>query len=178
MNRLFGFVLLVAILWAVPASAFNEDTFREKLLSFNQVAVPVTAAMGAKQPGHELKKGKGPGNSGDNFPWLTAEKINQQLEMLIKGIEGAKGVATALAVIVNLYESNQISVEVAFTAVQILKLRALFLKVFITNGQSELEIMINILQEHESDFGKQVEAKRQVQGQAKGRIGNQGFVTE
>lgn len=175
-KRLSAFVLLIALLWAVPANAFNEDAFKEKLLSFNQVAIPIAASAVAKQPSHKPAKGKGSGNSGGNFPWLTAEKINKQLEMLIQGIESAKGIATALAVIVNLYESDQISVEVAFTAVQILKLRALFLRVFITDGQSELEIMINVLQEHESDFGKQVKGKHQDQGQVKGKIGNQGFL--
>jgi hypothetical protein len=46
------------------------------------------------------------------------------------------------------------------------------MKVFIANGDSELEIMINILQEHEDEYGKMVQAKTQANVAVNGRINN------
>lgn len=169
-------ILLIAIISLVAGSqlfAFDENKFTNLLQSFDKVAVPQTAAdknneMGLIAGSQVKGVQKKPAN--EDFVWLKASEINQQLELMIQGIEGAKQVATALAIIVNLYNSDKISVEVALTAVQILKLRALFLKVFVTNGNSELEVMINILQEHENEFGKRVQQNTQVEANVNGRI--------
>lgn len=175
MNKLVGLLVAGGLACGVQAMAFDEDKFRATLESFNKVALPPVAGSVEKGSfkGSSGPKG-GQSQSGDDFVWLKAEKINQQLELLIRGIEGAKGVATALAVITNLYNSDKISIDVALTAVQLLKLRATFLKVFVTNGDTELEIMINILQEHESDLaGKQAAAGQTSVGiGVKGKIAN------
>lgn len=157
MKKLICLIAVLSLLTSGQLLAFNENKFTSLLRQFNKVAVPLTANMVKTDAMSGAKGGNSQGNN--DFVWLKAEEINKQIEFMIQGIESAKSVATALAIIVNLYNSNQISVEVALTAVQILKLRAVFLKVFVSNGQSELEIMINILQEHEAEFGKQVQAK-------------------
>lgn len=169
-------ILLIAVISLVAGSqlfAFNENKFTDLLQSFDKVAVPQASSgqnnemgliAGSKAPGVQKKP------ADEDFVWLKAAEVNKQLEMMIQGIESAKQVATALAIIVNLYNSDKISVEVALTAVQILKLRALFLKVFITNGNSELEIMINVLQDHENEFSKKVQQKTQIEAGINGRI--------
>jgi hypothetical protein len=139
------------------------------LQRFDQVAVPLNAEMTKGKGQMSGPKGQ---QSSDDFVWLKADELNKQLEVLIQGIETAKQVSVALAIIVNLYQSDKISVEAALTAVQILKLRAIFIKVFVTNGNAELEIMIKILQEHEDDFGKQVQAKTRANAEVNGRINN------
>ncbi len=153
MNKLVGLLVAGGLACGVQAMAFDEDRFRSTLESFSRVALPPVAGSVEKgmPTGGSGQKG-GHNQSGDDFVWLKADKINQQLELIIRGIEGAKGVATALAVITNLYNSDKISIDVALTAVQMLKLRAVFLKVFVTNGDTELEVMINILNEHEADL--------------------------
>ncbi|GAB4282737.1 MAG: hypothetical protein Kow0029_28490 [Candidatus Rifleibacteriota bacterium] len=164
-------ICLAAILSLVAGSqlfAFDENRFTSLLMNFSKVAVPLSADKG-KTGAMSGSKGN-PGQSSDDFVWLKAEELNKQLEFMIQGIETAKGVATALAIITNLYESDKISVEVALTAIQILKLRAVFMKVFVSNGNSELEIMINILQEHEDELGKKVQAKTQFGAEVNGRI--------
>lgn len=168
MKKLICLIAVLSLLTSGQLLAFNENKFTSLLRQFNKVAVPLTANMGKTDAMSGAKGGNSQGNN--DFVWLKAEEINKQIEFMIQGIESAKSVATALAIIVNLYNSNQISVEVALTAVQILKLRAVFLKVFVSNGQSELEIMINILQEHEAEFGKQVQAKTQANAQINGKI--------
>jgi hypothetical protein len=167
MNKIICLAVMATMLFAGPLMAIDEDVFRSKLLSFNKVAIPVTAMQ--EKGSWDNAKGKGQSSNNGEFPYLTAAKLNQQIEVLIKGIETAKGVATALAVITNLYQSNQISVEVALTAVQILKLRAVFMKIFVTNGNSELEIMIQVLGDHETELGKQAQAKK-ANVQINGRI--------
>lgn len=155
MKKATSMVLLFALAGCMPVMAFNEDKFRATLEKLQRVLLPSgeDVATNAALAG---KKGGNP--AGDDFVWLKADKVNKQLDVMIRGIETAKGVATALAVIVNLYESDRISVDVAFSAVQLLKLRAVFLKVFVTNGDTELEVMIHILNEHESDFGEKVKS--------------------
>lgn len=168
MKKLVCLITVLSLLTAGQLLAFDENKFTSLLKKFDNAVVPLSAGM-AKQDAMSGSK-KGPSQGNDDFVWLKAEEINKQIEFMIQGIESAKSVATALAIIVNLYNSNQISVEVALTAVQILKVRAVFLKVFVSNGQSELEVMINILQEHEDEFGKQVQAKTQANAQINGRI--------
>lgn len=174
MNKLVGLLVAGGLACGVQAMAFDEDKFRSTLESFNRLAMPPVAGSVEKGPG---SVGSGPKGGqtqpGDDFVWLKADKINQQLELLIRGIEGAKGVATALAVITNLYNSDKISVDVALTAVQLLKLRAVFLKVFVTNGDTELEIIINILDEHEADFA----GKKAAGGQTSVSIGASGKIS-
>ncbi|MFZ5952596.1 MAG: hypothetical protein ACOYXC_17980 [Candidatus Rifleibacteriota bacterium] len=170
MKKLICLIALISLIASSPLLAFDENKFTSLLKKFDQVAVPLTANMG-KTDAMSGAKGN-PGQANGDFVWLKAEEINKQIEFMIQGIESAKGVATALAIIVNLYNSNQISVEVALTAVQILKVRAVFMKIFVTNGQSELEIMINVLQEHEDEFGKQVAEKTQASAEINGRINN------
>jgi hypothetical protein len=52
-----------------------------------------------------------------------------------------------------------------------LRERAVFIKLFITNGNSELEILIHILNEHESEFGKKAaSARNRVNVEASGKI--------
>ena len=174
MKNLLLLVFIITLCSLSPAYSFDEQEFTDKLLSFNQVAIPVAAAASYQQTGKTQKGG------GNDFHWLTADKINAQLERIIQGIEGAKGVATALAVIVNLYNSDQISAEVALTAVQILKVRAMFVRVFVSNGDAEIEIMINILNEHEEEFGKKKAANSntKVEFGANGKIQDQGFIIE
>jgi hypothetical protein len=144
MNRKITLMLLLALVCSSQVMAFNEDKFRATLEKLNRTLFACESEASASRANA----------AGEDFVWLKADKINQQLETLIRGIESAKGVATALAVIVNLYQSDRISVDVALTAIQILKLRAVFLKVFITNGDSELEVMIHVLNEHEADFSE------------------------
>ncbi len=172
MKKAFGLILTITLLFSGSVFALDEDVFRSTLVKFSQVAIPVTAMKGKMGDDVYSKGGNGKGGNASQgeFPFLTAEKLNKQIEVLIQGIESAKGVATALAVIVNLYESNKISVEVAITAVQILKLRAVFLKVFLSNGSSELEIMIKVLEDNETELGKHMQAKRSVDAQVNGRI--------
>lgn len=169
MKKLICLLAIFSLVVSSQLLAFDENKFTALLKKFDKVAVPVSANMG-KTDAMSGNKGGNSGQTNDDFVWLKADEVNKQIEFMIQGIESAKNVATALAIIVNLYNSNQISVEVAFTAIQILKLRAVFLKVFITNGQSELEVMINILQEHEDEFGKRVQAKTQANAQINGRI--------
>lgn len=163
MNKIIGLLVAGSMVCGVQAMAFDEDRFRSTLESFNQISIPVAGSC---------EKGPAQTPANDDFVWLKAEKVNQQLELLIRGIESAKGVATALAVITNLYQSDKISIDVALTAVQILKLRAVFLKVFVTNGDTELEVMINILDEHEADFNskKAGGANTSVSIEAQGKI--------
>ncbi len=170
MKKLICLIALISFIASSPLLAFDESKFTSLLKRLDRVAVPVTANMG-KTSAMSGAKGQ-PGQANGDFVWLKAEEINKQIEFMIQGIETAKGVATALAIIVNLYNSNQISVEVALTAVQVLKVRAVFMKVFVTNGQSDLEVMINILQEHEDEFGKQVAQKTQASAGINGRINN------
>lgn len=158
MKKIICLIALISVFASSQLFAFDGNKFTSLLNSFNSVAVPLAAAKGKTDVDMSGSKG-GNNQSGDDFVWLKADELNKQLEFMIQGIENAKGVAKALAIIVNLYESDKITVEVAFTAVQILKLRAVFMKVFVSNGSSELEIMINILQEHENDFGKMVQSK-------------------
>lgn len=174
MNKIIGLLVAGSMVCGVQAMAFDEDRFRSTLESVNQISIPLAGSF-EKGSGNAASGAKGGQTQANNdFVWLKAEKVNQQLELLIRGIESAKGVATALAIIVNLYESDKITVDVAATAVQILKLRAVFLKVFITNGDTELEIMINILNEHEADFASKVSngTKTTVNIEAKGKITN------
>lgn len=154
MNKIISMVMLMSLVCAMQVMAFEEDKFRSTLEAFNKVSVPVAA--GVEKGSGDIGSGS-KGNAGnDDFVWLKADKINQQLELLVRGIENAKGVAAALAVISNLYSDGKISVDVALTAIQILKLRAVFLRVFITNGDSELEVMIHILNEHETAYSDMV----------------------
>ncbi len=169
MKKLICLLAIFSLVACSQVLAFDENKFTALLKKFDKVAVPVTANMG-KTDAMSGSKGGNPPQSNDDFVWLKADEVNKQIEFMIQGIESAKNVATALAIIINLYNSNQISVEVAFTAIQILKLRAVFLKVFITNGQSELEVMINVLQEHEDEFGKRIQEKTQASAQINGRI--------
>ena len=153
MNKLVGLLVAGGLACGVQAMAFDEDKFRSALESFSRVSLPPVAGSVEKGMPAKGSGDKGaPAQNGKDFVWLKAEKVNQQLELLIRGIEGAKGVATALAVITNLYNSDKISVDVALTAVQLLKLRATFLKVFVTNGDTELEIMINVLNDQEAEL--------------------------
>ncbi|MDN5278515.1 MAG: hypothetical protein PWR01_2480 [Clostridiales bacterium] len=170
MKKVICLIALLSFLTSGSLLAFDENKFTSLLEGFNQTAVPIAAGMG-KTDAMSGEKG-GQNQSNDDFVWLKAEELNKQLEFMIQGIESAKGVATALAIIVNLCNSDKISVEVALTAIQILKLRAVFMKVFIANGDSELEIMINILQEHEDEYGKMVQAKTQANVAVNGRINN------
>jgi hypothetical protein len=176
MNKLVGLLVAGGLACGVQAMAFDEDRFRSTLESFNRVALPPVAGSIEKgmPTGGSGPKG-GQNQSNDDFVWLKADKINQQLELIIRGIEGAKGVATALAVITNLYNSDKISIDVALTAVQLLKLRATFLKVFVTNGDTELEIMINVLNDQEAELagkkGAQA-AKPRISVGARGKISN------
>jgi len=176
MNKLVGLLVAGGLACGVQAMAFDEDKFRSALESFSRVSLPPVAGSVEKGMPAKGSGDKGaPAQNGKDFVWLKAEKVNQQLELLIRGIEGAKGVATALAVITNLYNSDKISVDVALTAVQLLKLRATFLKVFVTNGDTELEVMINILDEHEADFtGKKAAAASnpRISIGARGKISN------
>ncbi len=150
MNKLIAIIVVFSVAAAVPAMAFNEDKFRATLVKLHRtlMAPPAVAA------GNESAKSGDKNPAQDDFVWLKAEKVNQQIEVMIRGIETAKGVATALAVIINLYNSEKISVDVALSAIQILKLRAVFLKVFITNGDTELEVMLHVLNEHEAQFSE------------------------
>ena len=157
MKKITGLALLLALACCVPVIAFNEDKFRATLEKLQRVLIPSVEDLAANDA-VAGKKGQGPAAVDDEFVWLRAEKVNKQIDVMIRGIETAKGVATALAVIVNLYESDKISVDVACSAIQILKLRAVFLKVFVTNGDTELEVMIQILNEHEADFGEKAKS--------------------
>lgn len=173
MKKFICLLTLLSLLSAGPVLAFEENKFAALLQKFNRVAVPLAASASKTdvyQKGNPANSGQKGNQANKDFVWLKADEVNKQIEAMIQGIESAKSVATALAIIVNLYNSNKISVEVALTAVQLLKLRAVFLKIFISNGQSELEVMINILQEHEDEFGKQVQAKTQANVGAKGKI--------
>lgn len=163
MKKIVGLMILLSLVCNLQAMAFNEDKFRATLVKLSRVLVPAAALSGKK----------GGNAAGDDFVWLKADKVNQQLDVLIRGIETAKGVATALAVIINLYESDKISVDVAFNAIQILKLRAVFLKVFVTNGDTELEVMIHILNEHEADFSDKMKSSA---GKTSVNIGAQGKI--
>lgn len=170
MKKLICLIAVLSLLASSQVLAFDEYKFTSLLKKFNKTAIPVTANMGKTDPydkpsssgfkGGQQNPSQNP--SDEDVIWLRAEEINKQIEFMIQGIETAKGVATALAIIINLCENGQISVEVALSAVQILKLRAVFMKVFISNGQSDLEVMVNILQEHENELSKQVQAKTTV----------------
>lgn len=155
----------------VQAMTFNEDKFRATLVKLHRTLMSPEAAAGAENG--KVAKGS---PAEDDFVWLKADKVNKQLEVMIRGIETAKGVATALAVIINLYNSDKISVDVALSAIQILKLRAVFLKVFITNGDTELEVMLHVLNEHEAEFSEKSKAvatgKTFVNIDAQGKIRN------
>lgn len=176
MNKLVGLLVAGGLACGVQAMAFDEDKFRSALESFSRVSLPPVAGSVEKGMPAKGSGNKGaPAQNGKDFVWLKAEKVNQQLELLIRGIEGAKGVATALAVITNLYNSDKISIDVALTAVQLLKLRATFLKVFVTNGDTELEIMINVLNDQEAELagkkGAQA-ANPRISVGARGKISN------
>lgn len=172
MKKIIGLMILLSLVCNLQAMAFNEDKFRATLEKLNRVLMPAASAS-AGEPAAAMSGKKGGNAASDDFVWLKADKVNQQLDVLIRGIETAKGVATALAVIINLYESDKISVDVAFTAIQILKLRAVFLKVFVTNGDTELEVMIHILNEHEADFSDKVKTSA---GKTSVNIGAQGKI--
>ncbi len=171
MKKFLCLLILAAITIASPLMAFDEHKFTSLLQRFDEVAIPVSAGMAKGGDAMSGPKGQS-GAEYDDFVWLKAEELNKQLEFMIQGIETAKQISVALAIIVNLYQGDKISVEAALTAVQILKLRAVFIKVFVSNGNSELEIMINILQEHEDELSKQAHTKTQVSGQVQGKINN------
>jgi len=153
MKRVIALILLLSLAAGVEAMTFNEDKFRATLVKLHRTLM-------TPEPGAAAENGKaGKGTPAeDDFVWLKADKVNKQLEVMIRGIENAKGVATALAVIINLYNSDKVSVDVALSAIQILKLRAVFLRVFITNGDTELEVMLHILNEHEAEFSEKSKA--------------------
>lgn len=172
MKKLIAIIMFFTVAAAVPAMAFNEDKFRATLVKLHRTLMAPPAAAAGND---NVKSGdKNPAQ--DDFVWLKAEKVNQQIEVMIRGIETAKGVATALAVIINLYNSDKISVDVALSAIQILKLRAVFLKVFITNGDTELEVMLHVLNEHEVQFSEMAKNaaanKTTVNVEAQGKIRN------
>lgn len=173
MNKIITVLVLISMFCSVQAMAFDEAGFRSILEGYSKIVTKLASLGNNGNPDQGAKCGKG-SPSDDEFVWLKADKVNAQLESMIRGIETAKGVATALAIIINLYESDQITVEVAFASIKMLKERAIFLKLFITNGNSELEILIHILNEHEADFGEKAQAAAgsKVNIEASGKIKN------
>lgn len=173
MNRTIAFLVLLSLVCSMPAMAFDENRFRSALEGYSKIVTTLANLGNNGNSQQNGKTAKGNGNPADDeFVWLKADKINAQLEQMIRGIETAKGVATALAIIINLYESDKISIEVTYASIKMLKERAIFLKLFITNGDSELEILIHILNEHESEFGKKAQANagKKVNVEASGKI--------
>lgn len=173
MNKILIILVLSGMLCSVQAMAFDENSFRSVLEGYSKIVTKLATLGTGGNPDQNAKGGKG-SPTDDDFVWLKADKVNAQLEGMIRGIETAKGVATALAIIINLYESDKITVEVACASIKMLKDRAIFLKLFITNGNSELEIMIHILNEHESDFSQKAAAasNTSVNIEASGKINN------
>ncbi|PKL47006.1 MAG: hypothetical protein CVV42_14455 [Candidatus Riflebacteria bacterium HGW-Riflebacteria-2] len=171
MNKILVLLVLTSLIGSAPVMAFDENNFRSVLEGYSKIVTKLAELAGNGNPDQTGKTGKG-NPSDEEFVWLKADKINAQLESMIRGIETAKGVATALAIIINLYEGGEISVEVAYTSIKMLRERAVFLKVFISNGNAELEILIHILNEHESEFGQKAQAAagNKVNIEASGKI--------
>lgn len=159
MNRTLILTVLICLLFCTPSfsNELDSEKFSQMLLEYDEALEPISVAMSAAASGNYANSGKK--GKVSNSHWLTADKINSKIEVFIQAIEGAKGIATALAVIVNLYESDEISATVALTALRILKLRAFYLRVFVTNGEAEIEIMINIINEHEGEFQKKARSR-------------------
>lgn len=155
MKKVSTAIILVLVFVASSLFAFDEAALRNELLNYNKVIIPITLSVAAgKIPNNPVKP---PTDS----EWITADSINAKLELIIKKIDDVKGIAMALSVIIDLYESEQISAEVAITIIRILKLRAFFLKLFITDGNNELELVINIITQQESDFVQKVGYQKQ-----------------
>lgn len=171
MKRTIAFLVLLSLIGSAPAIAFDENSFRSVLEGYSKIVTTLSNLGNNSNSQQNGKTAKG-SDSDDNFVWLKADKINAQLEQMIRGIETAKGVATALAVIINLYESDKITIEVAYASIKMLRERAVFIKLFISNGDSELEILIHILNEHESEFCKKAQAGtgKKVNVEASGKI--------
>ncbi|KAF1079468.1 MAG: hypothetical protein GQF41_4220 [Candidatus Rifleibacterium amylolyticum] len=171
MNRIIVILVLTSLIGSAPVMAFDENNFRSVLEGYSKIVTKLAELANNGNPDQSDKTGKG-NPSDEDFVWLKADKINAQLETMIRGIETAKGVATALAIIINLYEGGNITIDVAYASIKMLRERAVFLRVFITNGDSELEILIHILNEHESEFGKMAQANpgKKVNIEATGKI--------
>ncbi|MBU1109571.1 MAG: hypothetical protein KKB51_23010 [Candidatus Riflebacteria bacterium] len=173
MNKIIGLMILISLVCSVQAMAFDEAKLRSVLEGYSKIVTKLATLGNNGNSGKGGDSAKG-SPADDEFVWLKADKVNAELESMIRGIETAKGVATALAIIINLYESDSITVEVALASIKMLKDRAVFLKLFITNGNSELEIMIHILNEHEADFSQKAKdgSKTTVNIEATGKIKN------
>jgi len=164
MKKTILFLMIFALVIASQAMALDKKVFRSTLIKFDKVAIPMSAMVtkGSGADSLVTKKGGNSNNHGD-FPYLTAAKVNKKIELLIRGIEDVKGIATALAIITDLYQNGQISVDVAITAIDILKLRAVYLKIFVSNGNSDIEVMINILEDNKNQLAKQKSAQVNVE---------------
>lgn len=168
MKKTIFVMIICSLLVTSQAMAFRASKLKGTLLRMNKVGIPVTRMITKGQGADSLSGKKGaPTNNTAAFPYLTADKVNRQLEMLIKGIEDVKGIATALAIIIDLCDSDRISVDVALTAVQVLKLRAVYMKIFVSNGNSDIGIMIKVLDDNADNLEKRA-SKRKVSAEVTG----------
>ncbi|NLM18147.1 MAG: hypothetical protein GX221_10565 [Candidatus Riflebacteria bacterium] len=162
------FILVLLLLPQVSnAETFDAELFSSKLIEYEASVSAIRSHIRASRA-PKGKYGKQSGQAGqagqasqqkppqnDEFVWLTAEKVNKQIDVIIKGIENLKGIIIAAETILNLYESKEISVDVAITMTDMLKFKALTMK-FTVKGDDATKIdgVINILTFQSDELSK------------------------